>query len=276
MNLESFMRFLSKHWGEIYTFLDVAKNVKGVVSKKNPDEDLPPEEKPKGGIFRSGDEINWINATIDLPKEKREILYGLLEYHFGDLNNPKNFLVAAISFVQYNKWRTMVTELDTPSRKVGTRDIVTVKATPNKTGSDKGGNETKVPNQNTKTVTEKKEIYAGGVKNTKKLINQLVEIIESEQGREDGYKKAVDYLRSLNIPMMPKRETLDWIDANLSPEKVQGWINNIDLEATADWTTTKTRPVRARIRAVAIQKRKEKAERKRKNIFVRFFHWLAV
>lgn len=196
--------FVGKHWGEIYAAIDVIKGVFGKSS--TPPENAPPEVKRVAGLFGTGDEIKFINHVLKLPKEDQNILLGLINYHFGPLNQPKTWLWTLVTFAQSNKWRKIITDLDSPAQKVGSKKVVTAVNPPNAA--------------NGVTTTTEEDLFRGEVENTQKFLQRLIEIVKTEEAkdgrtREHGYEAAVAYMRSQGIPLMPQKETMEWIDKNL-------------------------------------------------------------
>lgn len=199
--------FVGKHWGEIYTAFDVLKGILGKQSM--PAENAPPEVKRIAGLFGTGDEIKFINYVLELPEKDQDVLLGLIRYHFGPLNRPKTWLWALVTYAQSNKWRKLITDLDSPSQKVGTKEVTSK-------GEDGG------------TTTTKEDLFRGEAENTQEFLKRLVKIVideEAKEGRtrEDGYEAAIAYMRSLGVPLMPQKETIAWIENNL-PD-VTGWVS---------------------------------------------------
>lgn len=222
--------FVGKHWGEIYTAFDV---LKGILGKQSiPAENAPPEVKRIAGLFGTGDEIKFVNHVLELPEKDQDVLLGLIRYHFGPLNRPKTWLWALVTYAQSNKWRKLITDLDSPSQKVGTRKVVTTVNLPEAT-------EVTGVKPGTESTTTEEDLFRGEAKNTQEFLRRLVKIVideEAKEGRtrEDGYEAAIAYMRSLGVPLMPQKETIAWIENNLPDVTslvsktsgfAQNWVN---------------------------------------------------
>ncbi|MCA9354852.1 MAG: hypothetical protein KC877_05010 [Candidatus Kaiserbacteria bacterium] len=209
--------FLKDHWGEIYAVFDV---LKGVVGKRTDvDPSLPPEEKLRVGLTGYGDEIKFIRAVLELDEEDQEILVGLIHYHFGSSENPRSWVKAAIAFAQMNKFRVAVTGLDSASKKVGTKKVVTAvklpgfseedrpletnvadeepgkqpESTENKgqkaaNGKDPKAQNPKDPKANkkpvpldTETTTVSEDLYKGESKNTVRFLKHIVSVVKKAE-----------------------------------------------------------------------------------------------
>jgi len=206
--------FLGEHWGEIYTVWDVLGNILGKGS--GPDENAPPGAKRISGMFGQGDEIKLVKAFQRFNPADQQVLLGLLKHNFGDLETPRSWLLALVTYAQSNKWRKLVTDLDTPALKVGTKKMTSTKGTP----------------PDSETTTTEEDLFRGETLGTHDFLKRLVSIIKSEARKEgktlgDGYKAATDHMRTLGLPLMPNPETIAKIDGFLPTiESIGEWFTN--------------------------------------------------
>lgn len=235
--VKKILSFVGDHWGEVYTAFDVLKGIFG--KQSTPPENAPPEVKRVAGLFGTGDEIKFINHVLEMSPEDQEILLGLVQYHFGPVNRPKTWLWVLVTYAQSNKWRKLITDLDCPSQKVGTKKMVRNVNLPEADG---------VTKNSTENITTEEDLFRGEAKKTQEFLKRLVEIIKLEKAKpegtlEKGYEVAVAYMRSLGVPLMPQPETIEWIQKNL-PD-VTNWVSKTS-GFTQNWINQQAQANRTR------------------------------
>ena len=224
--ISNFGSFLGRHGGELLWGMEILKGILG--RKGEAAENAPPEVKRAVGMFSQGDEIKITNVLLELKPLERKCIIHFLEYLFGPFDRPQSWLMFLVTFAQSNKWRTFVTDLDSPAQKIGNKKVVSSvklhdfsnkdKSETEEIISEDGKKSTKTgPKPNTETTTTTKDSYSGGSKNTIKFLRLLIKIIRDEEMKdgktvEDGYDAAIAYMRALGIPTMPNKETLEWIE----------------------------------------------------------------
>lgn len=246
--------FFKNHWGEVYAVYDVLSSFLGGKTREN----APPEVKRLAGIFGSGDEIKFINAVRELRAPDQKLILGLIQYHFGGLTSPRiwvRVIITFISFLRTNNWRTLVTNLDEPQKKVGEQKTVAVAKS--FTDNQQNQGQRRGAPGNTTTTTSSEEIYGGGKKNTTAFLKQIVKVIkdaektaptelDDQQKRNYGYDAAITYMRSLGMPLMPSQEVIDWIDGCI-PETFG------DLSSLSTGVTEFNRQHEARFQAIEMR-----------------------
>jgi len=256
--VDSVVSFFRKHWGELYSVYDIAMNFIGKGGNNPPG--TPPEDL-KGGLFRDGDEKKIARIWTQLTKSEKEIIIGLLEYEFGNLDNPRHILILLWAVRQNNSWRTIITDLDQSSQKVGERDKTV--NTEYKTFADASQPRGRaLINNNRTTEKETGDIYTGGKEFSLSFIKEIIKLVRSETRKsdksteneklQDGYAAAWRHMKALGLPGMPSKETMRWIDDTLRVPNIVAIYNRIG-------NSDRVRDINDRIsREVAsVQQRKE-------------------
>jgi hypothetical protein len=204
-NIGDSFRTLLENWDKIFLVFHAVSAFMGKEGK----DDLPPELKMASGFFASGDEKKFVRMILEFSDEDQKILLGLFEHVFGSANSPRSWIKSLIVFVQSNRFRILVTDLDVQPREAGTEKVVrTIRA---QTGAPNSGN--------SETTTTERKLFAGASDITKKLFEQLVKIVKDKEvsggTREEGYEAATSYMRRLGLPLMPTRDVDEWINKNI-------------------------------------------------------------
>jgi hypothetical protein len=128
--------FIRNHWGEIYTVLDLAKNITGLAEKKTPDGDnKEPSAEPKkektepflglAGLTRENEQ-KFLRRFYQLDEGVQPwVAEGLIEYFVKP--SKAGFITSAVASVVYDDFMLQVVNLDTPSRSLGKKSTRSTK-----------------------------------------------------------------------------------------------------------------------------------------------------
>jgi hypothetical protein len=243
--------FLRRHWGEIYTFVDMGQNITGLLNKK------VTNSKDEAGVKSSAEPkkekveplLGFAGLTRDNEQKFLRLYYkldegvqpyvaeGLLKYFVepGDAG----FISSTVASIVYDDFMLQVVNLDTASRSLGikrTKKTETSHTTSEETKTNKagtGGNTTSStrslkPSTRTETTTESEdEDFTPGGSESLKFLTQFGYVYQH------GGLQAVDQLIQLfRLPTLDQKslKKIDDFVKSIVPGIVR---NNAKIRATA-------------------------------------------